>query len=87
MQELIGLTAQDLIPVAQSLSLRPFASFDEMTDLLKVARERLKEEFSLGFGAPVMRLGYAAIKHKIRLVSKCFSTALKIFPYCAQKLR
>src|SRR5208282_3452275 len=69
MQELFGLTAQDLLPVAQSLSLRPFAakqlaqwiyarrvaSFDEMTDLPKEARERLKEGFSLGFGAPVRR--------------------------------
>ena len=69
MQELFGLTAQDLVPVAQSLSLKPFAakqlaqwiyarrvaSFDEMTDLPKEARERLKEGFSLRSGAPVRR--------------------------------
>ena len=59
MQDLFGLSARDLLPVAESLSLRPFAakqiarwiyarravSFDEMTDLPKAARERLEGGF------------------------------------------
>jgi 23S rRNA (adenine2503-C2)-methyltransferase len=66
-RELFGLTLRELLPVVESLSLKPFAatqlarwlyarraaSFDEMSDLPREARESLEEGFSLGPRGPV----------------------------------
>lgn len=63
---LIGLTLEQLKEVAASVGLKPFAagqmaawlykkrvgSIDEMTDLSKAARERLKERYEVGRTAP-----------------------------------
>ncbi len=63
------MTLRELLPVAEELSLRPYAaaqlargiyarraaSFDEITELPMAARSRLSEEFSLGAREPVER--------------------------------
>ena len=64
---LLGKTPQELAEVVTSVGLKPFAagqiarwmyvrraaSFDEMTDISKEGRERLKAEYELGTAAPI----------------------------------
>ncbi|MDE5572752.1 MAG: 23S rRNA (adenine(2503)-C(2))-methyltransferase RlmN, partial [Muribaculaceae bacterium] len=64
---LLGMTLEQLKGVAPSVGLKPFAakqmarwlyekrvtSIDEMTDLSKVAREKLAEKYEIGRPAPI----------------------------------
>lgn len=66
LKPLIGLTLPELREVAAEAGLKPFAakqmaawlyerratSIDEMTDLSKAGRERLKEKYTVGLTAP-----------------------------------
>lgn len=67
LKPLIGLTVEDLRTVAAEVGLKPFAAkqmarwlyekrvteIDEMTDLSKTCRERLKESYCIGREAPL----------------------------------
>ena len=104
---LIGMTLPELRDVASGVGLKPFAAkqmaawlyqrnvsdIDEMTDISKAARQRLKESFCIGREAPKTAACSAdgTVKYlfegAVAAISRLYIFPTKTAPRCVCRLR